>query len=190
MKRLLLLPLLPLLGLVACKPPQIIIKSGFEEGTIALHRSSKLMAAKQDNMFAFYIKQKERSIDIHSQYGYWRAVDDAEKKLKTLKYWQEKLPKGFVQFRVTITERDASGKPKATYGLTGEDGSKNRVISCLDPSLTKEQRAEILEATKTDNPSKDFELSIFQKGSRLHSQGRPLLMDRMIDKACELFANH
>ena len=54
MKR--LLPLLPLLGLVACKPPQIIIKSGFEEGTIALHRSSKLMAAKQDDMFAFYIK--------------------------------------------------------------------------------------------------------------------------------------
>ena len=34
--------------------------------------------------------------------------------------------------------------------------------SCLDPSLTKEQRAEIVEATKTDNPSKDFELSIFQ----------------------------
>ena len=76
MKR--LLPLLPLLGLVACKPPQIIIKSDLEEGTIALHRASKLMAAKQDDMFAFYIKQKERSIDIHSQYGYWRAVDDAE----------------------------------------------------------------------------------------------------------------
>ena len=188
MKR--LLPLLPLLGLVACNPSKIIIKSGFEEGTIALHRSSKLMAAKQDDMFAFYIKQKERSIDIHSQYGYWRAVDDAEKKLKTLKYWQQKLPKGFVQFKVIISLIYPNGETQTTYGLTGEDGTKNRVVSCLDPSLTKEQRAEIVEATKTDNPSKDFELSIFQKGSRLHSQGRPLLMDRMIDKACELYANH
>ena len=112
------------------------------------------------------------------------------KKLATLKYWQEKLPKGFVSFRVTFTERDTSGKPKATYGLTSEDGSKNRIVTCLDPSLTTEQRVEIVEATKTDNPSRDFELSIFEKGSRLHSRGRPLLMDRMIDKACELFANH
>tara|TARA_B100000674_G_C37655760_1_gene830093 strand:+ start:228 stop:797 length:570 start_codon:yes stop_codon:yes gene_type:complete len=189
MKQLLLL--LPLLGLVACKPPEIIIKSGFEEGTISLHRYSKTYAAKNtSNMFEFYIRQKQEAIEVNGAAGYWGAVDEEKKKLALLQSWQVKLPKGFIQFPVAITIRDASGKPQTQYGTTSEDGSRTRYVTCLDPSLNSKQRTEILEATKTSNPTKDFGLLISEKGSSLHSQGRPLLMDRMIDKACELFANH
>ena len=96
MKRLLLL--LPLLGLVACKPPEIIIKSGFEEGTIALHRYSKSYAAKNtSDMFDFYIRQKQEAIEVNGAAGYWGEVDEEKKKLALLQSWQVKLPKGFIQ---------------------------------------------------------------------------------------------
>ena len=151
MKRLFLL--LPLLGLVACKPPEIIIKSGFEEGTIILHRYSKPYAAENtDDMFDSYIRTKQQAIKINGAAVYWGAVKEEKRKLGILKSWQEKLPKGFIQFPVSITIRDASGKPQTEYGTTFEDGSRTRYVTCLDPSLTSEQRSEILEATKPPIP--------------------------------------
>mgnify|MGYP001476633960 CR=1 FL=1 len=189
MKR--LLPLLPLLGLVACKPPEIIINSGFEEGSIVLHRYSKSYAAANTyDMFDSYIKTKQQAIEVSAAAEYWDVVNEEKKKLALLQSWQAKMPKGFIQFPVAITIRDASGRPQTEYGITSEDGSRTRYVTCLDPSLTSEQRSEILEATKTANPTKDLVLSLSEDGSSLHSRGRPLLEDRMIDKACELFANH
>ena len=188
MKRLFLL--LPLIGITACQPNGVVIKSGYQDGTITLHSYSKGLSEDQDDMFDFWIRQKRKAIEINSEAGYWGAVNQERDKLATLQSWQKKIPNGFVQFQVAITIKDENGKPQTELLVTSEDGHRSRYVTCLDPSLTGVERREILEATKTANPSKDFALYLAEKGSSLHSKGLPLLEDRMIDKACELYAKH